>query len=230
MKAIVQRLIADLRWRLSKAGRKYKPKATELESWAPLRVPVIVPLLIWGAYMTFALLGVGPHGIESLAAPGWEWLLHVLLGWPGWVLSFILLSKGTTALNQSLVLKAYAKLLNHNERFTLVEYTKYLHRQIQRAGEDVSLGGPAEVTRLRELRNKLHELLRQGAGDDRLPVESALSEEVDLAEAVVQAYELPSVDLVADLDERLPGELRQRIEELDLEVEQSRENRAQPET
>ena len=227
MKAIIQRLIDDLKWRLTKAGRKYRPKAKERESWAPMRIPTIVPLLIWGAYLTFALLGVGPGGIESLAAPGWEWLLHILLGWPGWVLSFILLAKGTKALNRNFELGAYAKLLNKNERFTLVEYTKYLHRQIQRAGEDPSLGGPAEVARLRELRNKLHELLRQGAGEDMLPVESALSEEVDLAEAVVQAYEQTSVDIVADLDERLPGELRQRVEELDREVEQSRGARPQ---
>jgi hypothetical protein len=157
-----------------------------------------------------------------MSTPALAWLVSVLLGWPGWILSFILLFQGNKAINKSLEIKAYAKLLRQNERFTLVEYAKYLHRQIQRASEDPALGGPAEVARLREMRNKLHSLLRKGAGKDMIPVMSTLSEEVDLAEAVVQAYEpLEESQLFADLDERLPGELRQRVEALDLEVEQS---------
>lgn len=73
-----------------------------------------------------------------------------------------------------------------------------------------------------KLHGLLHGLLRQGAGEDALPVESELSREADLAEAVIETYEVTDADLLKGLDDRLPTELRQRIEELDLEAESKR--------
>jgi hypothetical protein len=220
MKAIVDRLIADLKWRLSAPGRKFQPKAKERASWGAPRVPGSVPWLVWGAYMLFAVVGVG-SGSMALAPPQWDWLIYLLFDWPGWVLSFILVFNGAKALNQLLEVQAYARLLRRNERFTLVEYAKYLLRQVQRAREDPALGGPAEVARLEQLHRKLSLLLRGGAGVDPLPVASALAEEADLAQAVVQSYEVQQ-NAFAELDQRLPGQLRQRVEELDREVEQAR--------
>lgn len=225
MKAIINRLIADLKWRLSAAGRSYRPKPKERASWSALRIPRIAPLLLWGAYMMFAVLGVGAGGF-SLAGPQWGWLQYLLFSWPGWVLSFLLLFSGTKALNRQFEVRAYARLLRQNERFTLVEYAKYLRRQIRRAREDPALGGPAEVARLEQLHQKLSQLLRGGAGVEPLPVASALAEEADLAQAVVQSYEEFQADAFAELDERLPGELRQRVEELDREAEQARRRMA----
>lgn len=224
MNAIIDRLIADLKWRLSGAGRKFKPKNKERESWGALRIPGIAPLLVWGAYMLFAVLGIGAGNLQ-LAGPQWNWLIYLLFNWPGWALTFLLAFHGTKVLNRGLEVKAYANLLKRNERFTLVEYTKYLMRQIQRAREDQALGGPAEVARLEQLHQKLNKLLRGGAGVDPLPVAGILTEEADLAQAVGQSYEEFQADEFAELDERLPGELRQRVEELDREVEQARPER-----
>jgi len=226
MKAIIDRLIEDLKWRLSKAGRKFKPKKQEREGWGALRIPGIAPMLVWGAYMMFAVLGIGGGNLQ-FAGPQWDWLMYLLFSWPGWALSFILAFHGTRLLNNKLEVNAYAKLLKRNERFTLVEYTKYLMRQIQRAREDPALGGPAEVARLEQLHRKLNQLLRGGAGKEPLPVASILAEEADLAQAVVQSYEEFQADEFAELDERLPGELRQRVEELDREVEQTRGERGE---
>jgi hypothetical protein len=224
MNAIIDRLVMDLKWRLSAAGRKFRPKRKESESWGALRIPRIAPLLVWGAYIMFAVLGIG-SGNPQLALP--QWLIYLLFSWPGWVLSFILAFHGTKLLNRKLEVKAYARLLTRSERFTLVEYTKYLMRQIQRAREDPALGGPAEVARLEELHRKLNQLLRGGAGKEAAPVASALAEEADLAQAVVQSYEEFQADEFAELDERLPGELRQRIEELDREAAQARTKRGE---
>jgi hypothetical protein len=221
MKAIIDRLVTDLKWRLSAAGRKLRPKKKERESWGALRIPLIAPLLVWGAFMMFAVLGIGGENLQ-LAGPQWSWLIYLLFSWPGWILSFILAFHGTRLLNRKLAVNAYARLLKRNERFTLVEYTKYLMRQIQRAREDPALGGPAEVARLEQLHRKLNQLLRGGAGKESVPVSSALAEEADLAQAVVESYEEFQADEFAELDERLPGDLRQRVEELDREVERSR--------
>jgi len=218
MTAMIDRLIADLKWRLSAAGRKFAPKQKERDSWGALRIPGIVPWLVWGAYMMFAVLGIGGGDLQ-LVGPQWNWLIYLLFNWPGWILSFILVARGAKALNRKLEVNAYAKLLRRNERFTLVEYTKYLMRQIQRAREDPALGGPQEVARLEQAHRKLNRLLRGGAAKEAIPVASTLAEEADLAQAVVQSYEEFQQDALADLDNRLPTELRQKVEELDREVE-----------
>jgi hypothetical protein len=47
---------------------------------------------------------------------------------------------------------------------------------------------------------------------------STLADEADLAEAVVQTYEEGRRDPLAELDARLPAELRQRVQELEREA------------
>lgn len=224
MIAMIDRLIADLKWRLTAAGKKFKPKPKERASWGAPQIPGLVPWLVWGAYMLFATLGVD-LGNLPFAMP--EWLAYLLFNWPGWILSFILVSRGVKALNRMLEVRTYGKLLRRNERFTLVEYTKYLMRQIQRAREDPALGGPDEVARLELAHRKLNKLLRGGAGKETTPVASTLTEEADLAQAVVQSYEEFQGDPLAELDNRLPDELRQKVEELDREVEQPSGGRAE---
>jgi len=216
MKGIIERLSADLRWRLGRAPKKHKPKRKERDSWGGYRIPGLAPFLLLGAYVTYSMMGAGamlPY------FQGWEWLHFLLFSWPGWIAAVVITGSVVKNVNNWFMLKAYTKHLEQSERFTLVEYYKYLDRQVVRAREDSALGGPAEVTRLRQLQQQLRELLHKGAGKDTLTVESTLSEEADFAEAVVEAYEEIKADPLQELDERLPGELRQRLEELDREVE-----------
>lgn len=211
MSDIVTRLTADLRWRLSAAGRRQQPKRKERSSWGAFRIPTSAPLMLWVGYVAYAVLGTGDLGALALMP---EWLMFLLFNWPGWIGSFLLLTGVSRALNREAEVRAYRKLLARNERFTLVEYSKYLRRQIERAKADPGLGGPAEVTRLEGTQRKLNELLRGGAGLTPA-VDSPLSAEADLAEAVVQSYEEAGADPLAELDARLPEELRSRIEELE---------------
>jgi hypothetical protein len=210
MSDIVSRLTADLRWRLSAAGKRLKPKRKERASWGAFQIPTAVPLLLWAVY--FSVFGL--FGMDMMRPYMPEWLHFLLCSWPGWIGSFLLLMGLTRLVNRRAEISAYRKLLTTNERFTLVEYSKYLRRQIERAKVEPGLGGPAEVARLEDTQRKLNELLRSGAG--HVPaVDSPLSAEADLAEAVVQAYEEAGADPLEELDARLPAELRTRIEELE---------------
>ena len=47
MKELVDKLLADLRWRFQPAGRSYKPTSKEIQSWGTLSIPWSVPLLLW---------------------------------------------------------------------------------------------------------------------------------------------------------------------------------------
>jgi hypothetical protein len=220
MKGIIDRLTADLRWRLGKSPKKFRPKRKEHASWGGFSIPSLAPLLLWGAYFTYALMGAPGLGQYF---QGWEWLSLLLFQWPGWIISWLVIHSAARSINNWFLVKAYSRLLDQSERFTLVEYYKYLGRQAERAKDNPALGGPAEVVRLRQLQAKLRALLEKGIGKDTRPIESTLSEEAEFAEAVVEAYQELSADPLKQLDERLPGELRQQLEELDQEVERRRE-------
>jgi len=210
MSDIVNRLTADLRWRLSAAGKRQRPKRKERESWGAFRIPTAVPLLLWVVYFS----AFGLFGVDVLRPYLPEWLHFLICSWPGWIASFFILTGLARWANRRAEIGAYQRLLNRNERFTLVEYSKYLRRQVERAKAEPGLGGPAEVARLEDTQRKLNELLRSGAGAAPA-VDSPLSAEADLAEAVVQAYEEAGSDPLEELDARLPAELRTRIEELE---------------
>ena len=210
MSDIITRLTADLRWRLSAAGKRHQPKRKERATWGAFRIPTAVPLLLWAVYFS----AFGLFGMDVLRPYMPEWLHFVVCSWPGWIASFLLLTGLARWVNRRAEVHAYRRLLKSNERFTLVEYSKYLQRQIERARTEPGLGGPAEVARLEGTQRKLNELLRSGAGEGPA-VDSPLSAEADLAEAVVQAYEDAGSDPLEELDARLPAELRTRIEELE---------------
>jgi hypothetical protein len=108
-------------------------------------------------------------------------------------------------------------LLAKNERFSLVEYNRYLSRRIKQAQEDTALGGAAEVARLKELQGQFVEMLRSGLGEGGLPVSSEIAEEADFAAAHIQAYRELAADPVDQLDTRMPEELMARVEELERE-------------
>jgi len=214
MNAIIERLAGHLKWRKSAAGKKYRPKKKERVKWGAFQIPQMAPLLVWCSYLTYALLGA--PGLTNLP----DWLHFMLFNWPGIIAAFFLLTAGTRQLNSNLENKAYQQLLEQNERFTLVEYARYLSRQIDLAEEDPSLGGPEEVKRLREVRGKLTKILRESAKQDSVPIDSTLAREAELAELVVESYEIvPEDDPLKELDERLPDELKQRVEELEQEME-----------
>lgn len=214
MTDIIARLTADLRWRLTAAGKGRRPKKKERASWGAFKIPEAAPLLLWGGYMAFAALGTG---WGSGQGPLPEWVMFLLFSWPGWIVSFLLLTGATKWLNREAEIRAYSRLLTRNERFTLVEYNKYLRRQIERARSDPALGGAGEVRRLEETQRKLQQLLRGGAGRG-VTVESPLSEEAALAEAIVESYEAAGADPLAELDARLPADLKARVEELEREA------------
>lgn len=218
MTEIIARLTADLSWRLSAAGKAYRPKPKERRSWGAFRIPRIAPLLLWCGYLAYAGLGMGWGGETSFLP---HWLLILLFGWPGWIGSFFLITGLNGWINKAAELRAYRQLLRRNERFTLVEYSKYLQRQTARAKADPGLGGPTEVARLEATQRQLNQLLKGGTGLDAA-VDSPLSAEADLAEAVLQSYEEAGADPLAELDARLPEELRTRIEALEQEAGRQR--------
>jgi hypothetical protein len=209
MTDLVKKLTADLGWRLSSAGGKYRPKDKEVASWAPMRIPGAVPLLLWPIVSVAAILALdasGSNGLSEALTP------IILVGTP------VLLYWIRALLGREFILRAYRQLLEKNERFTLVEYSKYLKRQIERARTDPALGNEQEVRRLTELLARLNEKLKQGIGQDGLPTTSALAEEAMLAEGLVQTYEERSRNPLDELDARLSPELRQRVSELEREA------------
>lgn len=219
MSDIVNKLVADLKWRLSGAGKKHRPKAKEVQSWGAMVIPRAVPWLVWLSYTIFVTVGSETYfwlRIEEF--PG-----YIIGGPVGIVLAGLLVSFVTRKINTSFALKAYQGLLDSKERFTLVEYSRYLRRQISRAKEDETLGGEAEVARLKELDIKLRQLLKAGAGKEGTTIASDLSEEAELAEALVETYGELLSDPLEKLDSRLPQELLASIEALEQEEARRKE-------
>lgn len=217
MNEVVAKLVSDMRWRFQRGGSKYKPKDKEVETWGAFNIhglaPVMVSLLLLG--LTAVLMDMGGGVVNDDLLP--------LL----WVASVPLLYWLRSALNNRFKLRAYRKLLSDNERFMLVEYAKYLQRQIARAKDEPALGGAPEVRRLTELHARLTALLAQGAGRDAKPLRSDLADEAVLAEAMVESYTPGQGDGLAQLDARLPQELRQRIADLDRASDSQRPKVAQ---
>jgi hypothetical protein len=209
MKDLVDKLAADLRWRLSRAGKKYKPRRKERDSWGAFRIPPLASVLAWVAGFPFIIFATDGGAVPGDFAP--------LIGIGGVILLTYLLTGGVHQLNKLFIVNSYRKLLKENERFTLVEYARYLKRQIERAQNDPALGGQAEVERLTAVYLRLSELIRKGGANELFAVDSELGREADMAEAVIEAYDLPAADDLSDLDSQLPTELRERLQELDLE-------------
>jgi len=209
MSELIDKLVADVHWRFTAAGRQFKPNAKEVQSWGGFVIHWSIPLLLWLPVSFLLYLLVASMDSQALL----EGLLPFLI-----MAAPVGLFAGRKSLQRSASVVAYRKLLEGNERFVLSEYSKYLRRQITRAQADLTLGGPAEVARLSAIYSRLHALLKQGVGLEGAPLRSALAEEADMAEAVVQSYEEGRRDPLAELDARLPAELRQRIQELEREV------------
>ena len=199
-----------MRWRLTRAGKEFKPSRKERDAWGVFRFPPLASILIWLGLMPFIVIGADELFTYDLDA---------VVGILGTGLLTFLLTSGVHQFNKSMIMRTYRSLLKRNERFTLVEYARYLRRQIKRAQKDPALGGPAEVARLQAVYRKLNELLHKGAGNELFPLESQLSKEAELAEAVVETYNLPRRDELAELDSQLPPNIRERLAELELEAE-----------
>jgi hypothetical protein len=213
MQDIIRKLLKHLKWRLSPAGKKFKPKRGEIDSWAPQRIPPSVPFLLWLAYFFICVFSL-VDGFDPFSSP----LAFFTVGPGGWLLAGLGLRLLGRSLNQGFLLGAYRNLLQSNERFALVEYTRYLERQIARAKADPALGGAAEVERLLGVYGEMKQLLREGAGKQGGgPLASALAEDAELGEALVQTYGELKVDPLQELDSRLPPALLDRLKELDLE-------------
>jgi hypothetical protein len=216
VKELVDKLIADLRWRFTQAGRPYKPTTKEIQSWGTLSIPWSVPLLLWpvGWALWFGIFAlIGAQDLE-------EGLMPLLI-----IATLPLLYWLRTQAQRSSSVRCYKKLLQRNERFVLAEYSRFLKRQIARAQLDPALGGDAEVRRLYELQQRMQQLLKQELSIDGQPLPSTLAAEANLAQSVIEVYEAGTRDPLADLDARLPTELRQRMEDLDRQVGPSQRQR-----
>jgi hypothetical protein len=213
MSEITERLLADMRWRLSPAGGRFRPSRREAESWG-------ATTLTWPGKLLAGCL------LQSAAMAGLVATIHVI-EWLGVLLMFLMFLSIPLAfwmggkVQRRLDFTAYRRMIGENERFALVEYGRLLKRHIDMAQRDPALGGPAEVQRLTELHGRLQEMLKKGAGE-ALYQRSPLGSEADLAEAVLESYDIGSDDAqqLADLDQRLPEELRSRLADLDREVGQ----------
>ncbi len=213
MSDVASKLIADLKWRLSAAGKKFRPKDKEVKSWGAFRVPKAVPWLVWLAYCILITAGV-----DSFSWLRFEEFPGIILGGPvGMIWSAFLVNFVTRKVNSSAAVKAYQELLSTRERFSLVEYSRYLQRQIKRASADSTIGGANEMKRLMDIDRKLRKLLREGAGQDGLPITSELSEEAELAQAVVETYGELQSDPLEKLDSRLPDDILASLGNLEKE-------------
>lgn len=211
MKQIAQRLVADMRWRMSAAGKRFRPSRKEMDSWGASAIPFTAPLF-GGCAMQAVLLGAVISAFDANAIPAGFLMLLLTLAAP--FAAFGLSSRFQRAGD----LKRYARLVQTNERFALIEYSKLLERQIQVARSSPALGGPDELAKLTELHSRITALIREGAGRQRNSGPSALASEATLAESVLEAYSVGNNDGLAELDARLPDELRSRLDELDAEA------------
>jgi len=212
MTEVIERLVADMRWRLSPAGGKYRPSLREAASWGALLISWPVKLLS-GCGVSILALGGLVATIDVDKAVGVIMMCIMFLGVP---LAFGLSSLIQRAFNMA----AYKKQLMTNERFTLVEYSRLLQRHIDMAQRDPTLGGPQEVARLRGLLDRIVKLLESGAGLDGTQQHSTLGDEAVLAESVLESYNIAQDDGLKDLDARLPDELRAQLQDVDREAQQ----------
>ena len=210
MRDAAQRLVQDLKWRLSPAGRKYRPDARTLKSWGVTEVHSSVPVLLWFAWF-FASIIIG-FNLE------WPMAISLILfGPPSWIAAGYLFNSWIKKMNHARITKAYKQILDGNERFLLIEYTRYIRRKIRLAESDPVLGGPDEVKRLKQTHRKLRQILEKGRqGDSVFPVRSILGDEADFAESLIEVYDRPEdEDPLAELDARLPDDIRSRLDEFE---------------
>lgn len=210
MKQIVERLVKDMRWRLSAAGKRFRPSRQECNGWGSQPIPPAATFFGGCAAQTvcFGLM------LSAFAAELFPAALALML------LMFAALPLAIFAsgrLQRRADLRRYSELVQHNERFALIEYSKLLQRQIHTARADAALGGTQELARLSELQARIDQLIRDGAGLAKRAAGggSTLSDEASLAESVLEAYSIGSNDELATLDARLPAALRSRLDELD---------------
>jgi hypothetical protein len=207
MRDTTQRLLDDLRWRLSPNGRRFRPDRQTIKSWGASEIPGAVPILLWLAWL------IGSNFMMANLHSGGT-LLEIIIPL-SWIGSGFLISRWARHTNLQNIRRAYHRLLDSNERFLLIEYTRYIRRKIKLAEGDPVLGGPEEVRRLKQIHRKLRQVLekgRQGAGG--APVRSILSDEADHAESLIEVYDNPD-DPLAELDARLPADIRSRLDEFE---------------
>jgi hypothetical protein len=211
MKEVIERLVADLRWRQGPTAGPHRLSRREAESWGAATIGWPVKFFSGCGFQLmaigfFSLLSDGENPIVLLA------LLPVFLGTP---LSFWLFGY----IQRSMDAATYRKKLLANERFALVEYSQFLSRQIEMARRNPSLGGQREVERLLGLRTRLIQLIDSGTGLAGGQQATTLGEEAELAEAILETYSAGKDDGLKDLDARLPPELRSRLEDVEREAQ-----------
>ena len=208
MRDTTQRLLADLRWRLSPNGKRFRPDRATIRSWGATEIPGSVPVVLWLAWFiasNFMIANLHTGAILALA----------LLGPISWIGAGYLISRWARNTNLRNIVNSYQRLLDRNERFLLIEYTRFIRRKIRLAEGDPVLGGPEEVKRLKQIHRKLRQVLEKGRqGSAGTPVRSILSDEADFAESLIEAYDAPE-DPLAALDARLPADIRSRLDEFE---------------
>ncbi|MBN2080588.1 hypothetical protein JW859_00125 [bacterium] len=211
MRDIIAKLLKDLRWRLGPHGTGFRPTKKEMAQWQIKPIPSGWITAGWFGVMGAICLG----GCGIVLAEPWAGIPLITVAV---LLSLAGVSHLENRLTYSAKLKAYEAKLNCNERFVLLEYARYLQRQLKRSTKDASLGGAAERQRIEGILERLNLLLQEGAGrEDWKIIPSKLAQEADAAEALVESYEELATDDLTALDERLPSELRSRLEALEAD-------------
>jgi hypothetical protein len=218
MTEVIERLLADMRWRLSPAAGRYRPSNREAASWGALQIAWPTKLLSGCGLMIVSLGGLVALDkvLEPLAV---VCMCVMFLGIP---IAFW----ASSLMQRSFNLKAYKKMLESNERFTLVEYARLLQRHIEMAQRDPALGGAKEVARLQGLQAEIVKLLESGAGLDGTEQQSTLGDEAELAESLLESYNIGK-DEMQELDSRLPDELRAKLQEVDRAAHSKPERQAE---
>ncbi|MCB1222005.1 MAG: hypothetical protein H7A35_12565 [Planctomycetales bacterium] len=220
MRDAAERLLQDLRWRLSPAGKKYRPDPRTLKSWGAAEIPSPVPFLLWmGWFVSSFFIAANMRMPEETA---------LFLVPASWVAMGFVIRRIIQHINTKNITAAYGRILRVNERFLLIEYTRYIRRKIRLAERDPVLGGPEEVRRLKQTHRKLRQILEKGQhADNTTPVRSILGDEADFAESLIEVYDRTEeeYDPLAELDARLPEDIRSRLDEFEQEYGREEQGR-----
>jgi len=153
MKQVLDRVLRDMRWRLSAAGSRFEPTRPQWEAWGVRDFPWGLPLLagcLIPIVLTFALSALSQW---FAFAAGYFCVPLALIGA---ALGFGL--RGV--LHRQMIFWAYRRQLKASEYFVLAEYTNMLRRQ-----QEISPGNSAftagEVQTLRSLAARATELGRE---------------------------------------------------------------------
>ena len=206
MKQVIDRLLRDMRWRLTPAADHHEPARKEWEAWGVRELPWWMPVL-GGCLLPMIVTGALSMLNTYIAwASEYFWLPVAVVGA---VVGFGL--RGVV--HRRIIYWAYKKQLASSERFALTEYALFLKRHTE-----LSDANPA---RRGLTRAQCHDLSKSAAA---LVSEDARRQA--LAHVTSSSEIQPSGPIAAEANTngrrlRLPDDIRSRLEAIEIEVRRS---------